>query len=209
MAKAHGNVKAHGNGATAHGNDIKARQRPLPCEFGTAHGKECVAVRYTAVRSLSCVHAGQSLCRAFWPICRVGMVHGKALFSGSDGKEAGHGKISTSRTALFHARQSLTMTHGKDSRHGKKQKRRTAKNSARQRRTPLPCMATMPCATVTNTAKEPLPCGSPLPCVILAFSFFFIYVLFFLLLMFISQLVLYFVDYLLVLYPCFLQYNIL
>jgi hypothetical protein len=64
------------------------------------------------------------------------------------------------------------MTHGKDSTHGKKQKRRTAKNSERQRRTPLPCMATMPCATVTNTAKEPLPCGSPLPYVILAFSIF-------------------------------------
>jgi hypothetical protein len=87
-------------------------------------------------------------------------------------KKAGHGKISTSRTALFHARQSITMTHGKDSWHGKKQKRRTAKNSARQRRTPLPCMATMPCATVTNTVKEPLPCSSPLPCVILAFSIF-------------------------------------
>jgi hypothetical protein len=45
----------------------------------------------------------------------------------------------------------------------------------------------------------PLPCGSPLPC---AFSFFFIFfisVLFFLLLMFISPLVLYFVDYILVL----------
>jgi hypothetical protein len=82
-AKAHGNVKAHGNNATAHDNDIKAWQRPLPCEFGKAHGKEYVGVRDTAVRSLSCVHARQSLCRAFWPLCRAGMAHGKALFSGS------------------------------------------------------------------------------------------------------------------------------
>jgi hypothetical protein len=82
-AKAHGNVMAHDNGVTAHGNDIKARQRHLPCEFGTTHGKECVAVRDTAVRSLPCVHARQSLCRAFWPLCRAGMAHGKALFSGS------------------------------------------------------------------------------------------------------------------------------
>jgi hypothetical protein len=94
-------------------------------------------------------------------------------------KEAGHGKISTSRTALFHARQSITMTHGKDSWHVKKQKRRTTKNSARQRRTPLSCMATMPCTTVTNKAKEPLPCGSPLPCVILAFPIFsFMFIIF-------------------------------
>jgi hypothetical protein len=85
----HGNAqrtataKAHDNDATAHGNDIKARQRPLPCEFGKAHGKEYVAVRDTAVRSLPCVHARQSLCCAFWPLCRAGMAHGKALFSGS------------------------------------------------------------------------------------------------------------------------------
>jgi hypothetical protein len=83
-AKAHGNVEAHGNDATAHGKDIKARQRPLPCELGKTHGKEYVAVRDTAVCSLSCVDARQSLCRAFWPLCRAGMAHGKALFSGSD-----------------------------------------------------------------------------------------------------------------------------
>jgi hypothetical protein len=83
-AKAHGNVEAHGNNATAHGKDIKARQRPLPCDLGKTHGKEYVAVRDTAVRSLPCVDARQSLCRAFWPLCRAGMAHGKALFSGSE-----------------------------------------------------------------------------------------------------------------------------
>jgi hypothetical protein len=36
------------------------------------------------VRSLPCVDTRQSLCRAFWPLCRAGMTHGKALFSGSD-----------------------------------------------------------------------------------------------------------------------------
>jgi hypothetical protein len=68
-----------------HGKEVNARQRALPCGAGKTHGKESVAGQYIAVRSLPCVDARQSLCLAFFPLCRAFCPHGKALFSGSVG----------------------------------------------------------------------------------------------------------------------------
>jgi hypothetical protein len=67
-----------------HGKASNARQRSLPCVYGTTHGKEFVAVRDVAVFSLPCVDARQRLCRVFLALCRARSMHGKALFSGSD-----------------------------------------------------------------------------------------------------------------------------
>jgi hypothetical protein len=95
------------------------------------------------------------------------------------------------------------MTHGKDSRHDKKQIRRTAKAHT---------SAVYGHYAVRHRdqhGKGAFAVRQPFAVRDSSFFNFFIYVLFFLLLMFISQLVIYFVDYLLVLYPCFLQYNIL
>jgi hypothetical protein len=72
-----------------HGNDSRARQRPLPCIYGSAHGKDYVAVRGVAVGTLPRVDARQRLCRVFVGLCRAGTTHGKDMLSGSDTSEAG------------------------------------------------------------------------------------------------------------------------
>jgi hypothetical protein len=94
--KTHGKAVPHGNDPDArqrlyarqrnkaHGKASNARQRPLPCVYGTTHGKEFVAVRDVAVFSLLCVDARQRLCRVFLALCRARSTHGKALFSGSE-----------------------------------------------------------------------------------------------------------------------------
>jgi hypothetical protein len=100
--------------------------------------------------------------------------------------EMAHDKCAIEHTATSSTRQRGSRAHGKEQRHDKERSQHTAKNhrtakadaSARQRTQPR-----QSCLCRAHTS----------------FFIFFISVLFFLLLMFISQLVLYFVDYLLVL----------
>jgi hypothetical protein len=114
-----------------------------------------------------------------------------------------HGKASPSRTTTKDARQSLTITHGKE------RSRRTAKTSATAKAHTSAVYVHYAMRHCDLHDKGAFAVQQPFAMRDSSFFIFFIYVLFFLLLMFISQLVLYFVDYLLVLYPCFLQYNIL
>jgi hypothetical protein len=133
--------------------------------------------------------------------------HGKDYFAMGQNnhtqQKKAHGKRATE------ARQSHIRAHDKEESHGKEGIQCTAKKSA------MACRETMPCTALSSTAKEPLSCAHPFAMRKIVFFNFFISILFFLILMFISQLVLYFVDYLLVvlktlcIYPCFLQYNIL
>jgi hypothetical protein len=93
---AHGKALPHGNGpgarqrcharqrSNAHGNASNAQQRPLLCMYGSAHGKEFVAVRDFAVGTLPSVDARQRLCRVFYSLCRAPPTHGKDTVSGSD-----------------------------------------------------------------------------------------------------------------------------
>jgi hypothetical protein len=93
--KAHGKAVPHGNGpgarqrryarqrSKAHGKACNARQRPLPCMYGSAHGKEFVAVCDIAVCTLPSVDARQRLCRVFCSLCRAPPTHGKDTVSGS------------------------------------------------------------------------------------------------------------------------------
>jgi magnesium-transporting ATPase (P-type) len=120
------------------------------------------------------------------------------------------------------ARQRETKTHGKEERHDKGQRERTTKIEGTAK---APTSAvhvddavhhvylhgndSFAVRLVVLHGKGVFVVRYPFVVRILPFSNFFIFVLFILLLMFISQLVLYFVDYLLVLlntmciYPCF------
>jgi hypothetical protein len=119
------------------------------------------------------------------------------------GNETGQGKGAIGRTAMSSARQRGSRAHGKEKRHGKERSQRTAKKHYTAKAGPVHGKKNSHGKKKTATAKVALPCGRPLPCAYKFFNFFFISVLFFLLLMFISQLVLYFVDYILVLLNTF------
>jgi hypothetical protein len=92
---AHSKGFTHGNGVgarqrlharqsgNAHGNVSKAHQRPLPCVYGTAHDKDCVAVRDISVGTLPSVGARQRRYRVFLALCRASSTHGNACLSGS------------------------------------------------------------------------------------------------------------------------------
>jgi hypothetical protein len=115
--------------------------------------------------------------------CDRSMVHGN---------ETGHGKGPIGRTATSSARQRGSRAHDKEKRHGKERSQHTAKNHRTVKDGPAH-------GKENSHGKGGFAVRQTFAMCIQVFSFFFIFVLFFLLLMFISQLVLYFVDYILVL----------
>jgi hypothetical protein len=115
--------------------------------------------------------------------CDRSMVHGN---------ETEHAKDAIERTSTSSARQRGSRAHGKEKTHGKERSQRTAKNHRTAKAGPAH-------GKENSHGKGAFAVRQPFAVCIQVFSFFFISVLFFLQLMFISQLVLYFVDYILVL----------
>jgi hypothetical protein len=125
-------------------------------------------------------------------------------------KEHWHGKRASERTAKKHSRQRPLRTHGKDAPHDKEGNERTTKRKATAK---APSIAVHPDYAVRPNVVHGKGAFAMRLFLCHAQYRFFISILFFLILYVYFQLVLNFVDNLLVLlkimciYPCFLQYK--
>jgi hypothetical protein len=111
------------------------------------------------------------------------------------GNEFGHGKGAHERTATKGARQRRTLVHDKQQRHGKGRSKHTAKASATAKAHSSTVHRNYAVRRRVLHGKGAFAVRQPFAVRILAFSKKIISVLFFLLLMFNSQLVLYFIDF--------------